>query len=72
VDRHLRAAEAARRRANHLLQLAEADAARRLDPGNRRARLLMGEALVKSGDRKKGCPLLQGSARLYREVGCAD
>jgi serine/threonine-protein kinase len=72
ADRHVRAAEAARRAGKYLLQLAEADEARRLDPGNRRARLLVGEALVKSGDRARGCPLLRRSARLYRQAGCAD
>ena len=72
ADKHVRAAEAARRAGKYLLQLAEADEARRLDPGNRRAQLLMGEALVKSGDRARGCPLLRRSARLYRQAGCAD
>jgi len=72
VEKHLRAAEAARRAGNLLLQLAEADQARQLDPQNRRAALLMGEALVKSGDRARGCPLLRRSARHYRRAGCAD
>jgi Protein kinase domain len=72
ADKHVRAAEAARRAGKYLLQLAEADEARRLDPGNRRAQLLMGEALVKSGDRARGCPLLRRSARLYRQARCAD
>ena len=72
ADKHLRAAEAARRAGNLLRQLAEADQAHRLDPQNRRAALLMGEALVKSGDRARGCPLLRRSARLYRQAGCAD
>jgi serine/threonine-protein kinase len=72
ADKHLRAAEAARRAGNLLRQLAEADQAHRLDPQNRRAALLMGEALVKSGDRARGCPLLRRSVRLYRQAGCAD
>jgi len=72
ADKHLRAAEGARRSGNLLRQLAEADQARRLDPQNRRAALLMGEALVKSGDRTNGCPLLRRSARLYRQAGCAN
>jgi hypothetical protein len=72
AEKHLRAAEAARRSGNLLRQLAEADQARRLDPHNRRATQLMGEALVKSGDRAKGCPLLRRSARLFRQVGCSD
>ena len=70
ADKHLRAAEAARKSGNLLLQLAQADQAHRLDPKNRRAAELMGEALVKSGDKARGCPLLRHS-RLYRQVGCA-
>jgi Protein kinase domain len=72
AEKHVRKAEAARKAGKFLLQLAEADEARRLDPKNRRAQILMGEALVKSGDRARGCPLLRRSARLYRQVGCAD
>jgi hypothetical protein len=71
ADKHVRAAEAARQQGNLLRQLSEADEARQLDPRNRRAAELMGEALVKSGDLARGCPLLRGS-RLYRQVGCAD
>jgi serine/threonine-protein kinase len=72
AERHVRKAEAARREGKFLLQLAEADEARRLDPGNRRAAILVGEALVKSGDLARGCPLLRRSARLYGQAGCAD
>jgi hypothetical protein len=72
AERHVRAAEAARRSGNLLRQLAEADQARRLDPHSRRAAQLMGEALVKSGDRANGCPLLRRSPRLFRQAGCAD
>jgi serine/threonine-protein kinase len=71
AERHVRAAEAARAAGNLLRQLSEADEARHLDPKNRRAAELMGEALVKSGDMARGCPLLRGS-RMYRQVGCAD
>jgi tRNA A-37 threonylcarbamoyl transferase component Bud32 len=71
AEKHVRAAEAARSAGNLLRQLSEADEARHLDPKNRRAAELMGEALVKSGDSARGCPLLRGS-RLYRQVGCAD
>ena len=71
AEKHIRAAEAARRDGNFLLQLAQADEARQLDPKNRRAAELMGEALVKSGDSERGCRLLRGS-RLHRQVGCAD
>ena len=71
AEKHVRAAEAARRADNLLDQLSEADEAHHLDPKNRRAAELMGEALVKSGDTARGCPLLRGS-RMYRQVGCAD
>jgi len=71
AEKHLRAAEAARRAGNLLDQLSEADEAHHLDPKNRRAAELMGEALAKSGDLARGCPLLRGS-RMYRQVGCAD
>jgi serine/threonine-protein kinase len=71
AEKHVRTAEAARRAGNLLDQLSEADEAHHLDPKNRRAAELMGEALVKSGDTARGCPLLRGS-RLYRQVGCAD
>lgn len=56
---HLAAAEAARRRGNRLQQLAEADAALRLAPHNRRAAFLVGDALIASGDRRRGCRYLQ-------------
>ena len=71
AEKHVRAAEAARSAGNLLRQLSEADEARHLDPKNRRAAELMGEALVKSGDLARGCPLLRGS-RMYRQVGCSD
>lgn len=71
AEKHVRAAEAARAQGNLLRQLSEADEARHLDSKNRRAAELMGEALVKSGDLARGCPLLRGS-RMYRQVGCSD
>jgi len=71
AEKHVRAAEAARAEGNLLRQLSEADEARHLDSKNRRATELMGEALVKSGDLARGCPLLRGS-RMYRQVGCSD
>jgi len=69
AEEHVRAAEKARREGNLLRQLAEADEARRLDPKNRRAVELVGEALVKSGDRARGCPLLRRT-RLFAQLGC--
>ncbi|HUS64903.1 MAG TPA: hypothetical protein VMZ28_10195, partial [Kofleriaceae bacterium] len=72
AEKHVRAAEAARKAGNVLRQLAEADQAHGLDPRNRRAAELMGEALVQSGDKTRGCPLLKRSRALYRQVGCVD
>jgi len=56
---HLSAAESAHRSGNRLRQLAEADAALTLAPGNRRARFLIGDALVAAGDLAQGCRFLR-------------
>jgi hypothetical protein len=75
VDAHLRAAEDARRAGNGLKQMAEADSALRLDPKNRRAAYLLGDALVPT-DRARGCRYLRRAGRLgparavYRRAGC--
>lgn len=71
TETHIAAAEKARAQGNLLRQIAEADAALRLDRSNRRARQLLGEALVKSGDRARGCALLERTA-MYNRVGCAN
>jgi serine/threonine protein kinase len=75
VTRHLEAARAAQRAGNRLRQLAEADAALALAPGNRTARYLIGDALVGTGDLAKGCRFLrearQGAATARADaVGC--
>jgi eukaryotic-like serine/threonine-protein kinase len=72
ANRHLRAAESARRAKNHLRQLAEADEALRLEPSSRRARELVGEALVAAGDRARGCAYLESFPRTRKAAGCAD
>ena len=58
AEEHLRAAEDALRGANTLRQLAEADLALRADPRSARARYLLGDALIKSGDLDHGCNYL--------------
>jgi predicted Zn-dependent protease len=64
VAAHLAAADSARRAGNRLRQLAEADAALRLDPRSARARYLLGDALVATGDTATGCRYLRAARRL--------
>jgi len=59
ADEHLRGAEAALRASNALRQLAEADLALRADPTSVRAKYLLGDALIKSGDLDRGCEYLR-------------
>lgn len=61
---HLAAAERARRAGNRLRQLAEADAALERDPRHVRARFLMGEALLETGDAANGCRYLRSAKRV--------
>lgn len=61
VAEHLRAANQARSAGNTLKQLAEADAARKLDRRSIQARYLVGDALVKSGDKANGCKHLHAA-----------
>jgi hypothetical protein len=56
---HLRNAESAFRANNLLRQVAEADLALRADPRSVRARYLLGDALIKSGDLDRGCAYLR-------------
>ncbi len=56
---HLEAAEAALRDDNRLRQLAEADLALTADPRSARARYLLADALLKTGDLERGCASLQ-------------
>jgi len=67
IAAHLGAAESARKAGNSLKQIAEADSALRLDAKNRRAAYLLGDALVKSGDKARGCSYLR-KARSLREA----
>ena len=64
LARHLAAAEAARRSGNRLRQLAEADAALAVDRRHVRARFLMGEALLETGDTANGCKYLRMAKRV--------
>ena len=64
LDGHLAAAEHARRAGNSLKQLAEANLALDVDPRSAKARYLMGDALVTTGDLANGCRYLRGARRL--------
>jgi aminoglycoside phosphotransferase (APT) family kinase protein len=76
AGRHLAAAEAARRAGKALTQLAEADAALALEPGNVRARYLVGDALLVSGDTPRACaefariPRYAAARKAMESVGC--
>ena len=60
---HLEAAEAALRDDNRLRQLAEADLALKADPRSARARYLLADALLKTGDLERGCASLRQLGR---------
>lgn len=76
TDPHLAAAEDALRTNNRLRQLAEADLALRANPRNQRAKFLLADALLKTGDSARGCQYLQTLKRYRpavaraREAGC--
>jgi hypothetical protein len=76
AEEHLQNAEAALRAHNPLRQLAEADLALRADPRSSRARYLLGDALIKSGDLDRGCEYLRALTQLSeardraRAAGC--
>ena len=72
LAQHLAAAEAARRSRNRLRQLAEADAALALDNRHVRARFLMGEALLETGDIANGCKYLRMAKRLREARAILD
>lgn len=56
---HLERAEAAMRAGNRLRQLAEADLALAADPRSARARYLLADALIETGDLDRGCAYLR-------------
>ncbi len=72
VEAHIAASQRAKRAGNTLKQLAEAHEAYTLDRTSRKAALLMGDALVKSGDRVRGCRFLKRSRKRFRDAGCDD
>ncbi len=76
VEKHVAAAQAAQRAGNKLRQMAEADAARRLEPTNVRATYLLADVLISTGDADRGCQYLRGikhfplAAARSRAAGC--
>jgi tRNA A-37 threonylcarbamoyl transferase component Bud32 len=60
---HLKNAEEAARGGNRLRQLAESDLALKADPRNIRARYLLGDALIQTGDLDRGCAYLRALGR---------
>ncbi|HMG20779.1 MAG TPA: hypothetical protein VK607_05660, partial [Kofleriaceae bacterium] len=76
AEAHLRDAEAAFQANQPLRQLAAADLALRADPRSVRARYLLGDALIKSGDLDNGCKYLATLKRVSpareraRAAGC--
>lgn len=77
IREHLASARAAQRGANTLRQMSESDAALELDPGNREASYLKGDALLRSGDKRNGCRylrrarVLKKARRRYIGGGCS-
>jgi hypothetical protein len=73
IKEHLAEAERARRAGKFLKQLTEADAVLRIAPHHRRALFLAGDALVRSGDKVRGCARLKNSSKArWRAAGCSD
>ncbi len=65
AEEHVRQAEAAQRSGNLLRQLSEADLALRKDPRHPRAKFLLGDALIRSGDTTRGCAYLRSVKRKH-------
>jgi len=76
AEEHLRNAEDAFRGDKPLKQLSEADLALKANPRSVRAKFLLGDALIKSGDLDRGCTYLHALKRNQvahdraREAGC--
>ena len=76
AEEHLRNAEDAFRAGNHLRQIAEADLALHADPRSARAKYLVGDGLLKTGDLDRGCRYLRelkrnpGARERARAGGC--
>jgi tRNA A-37 threonylcarbamoyl transferase component Bud32 len=77
VARMIGEAESAQKAGNRLKQIAMADAALQLDPRNSRAKFLLADGLLATGDRERGCKYLRDlrnnpSARSRAsQAGCA-
>jgi serine/threonine-protein kinase len=72
ADHHLALAEQAYRQGKPLTQLAQAKVARDLDHTLRRARFLIGDALLKLGDKKQGCAYLKPWPERLSAGGCGN
>ncbi len=78
AEKHLAAAESAQRAGNRLRQMAEADAARRLEPTNAKAIYLLADVLISTGDVDRGCDYLRAikhfplAVARSRSAGCPD
>jgi cytochrome c-type biogenesis protein CcmH/NrfG len=59
VVKMVREAEAAQKTGNRLKQIAMADAALQLEPRNSRAKFLLADGLLATGDRDRGCKYLR-------------
>jgi hypothetical protein len=76
LEEQLRLAEAAKQSGDFLNQIKYADAARRVDPHNVRARFLLGDGLIASQDFDRGCKYLRALTRYppaqarAKDAGC--
>ena len=76
ISRFLSAAEQARAANNRLGEMSNADAALRLDPHNVRAKILLADGLIATGQNDSACKYLRGlqrnpmAAGLVRQAGC--
>jgi serine/threonine-protein kinase len=77
IARLLAEAESAQKAGNRLRQITRADAVLRLDPRNARAKLLLADGLIASGDHDRGCKYLHELGRntaaraRARQAGCS-
>ena len=77
VAKLLAEAAEAQKAGNRLRQITRADAALRLDPRNARAKLLLADGLIASGDHDRGCKYLRdlghnAAARARaKQAGCS-
>ncbi len=72
INEHVRNAEDARRAGSRLRQVAEADLALQAEPKNSRAKFLLGDALIATGDLDRGCKYLRALGRYAAAKARAD